>query len=1374
MYWILLIVFLLTWFLFTGKRDKWLYILYRTLPRDLIGGYRFLKLNSLLHRWDRDQETIPKLFTKLVTKHPQKIAFYYEDQSWTFQQLEDFSNKIAHYFKEQGYKSGETVTLLLENRPEYVGIWLGLSKIGVVTALINTNLVSDPLLHSIMVANSDAIIYGEAYAKAICDIKEKLLTVKLYEFNTSENTPSSSGSINLNRAIETEPTTSPQEDIALTTRKGKVVYIYTSGTTGLPKAAVISHSRYMFTVAGAYIMTNLNENDIYYNPLPLYHSAGGMVGVGQTILFGVTVVIRKKFSASSFWSDCKKYKCTVANYIGEICRYILAAHKPGTKVDHPVKKVIGNGLRPQIWKQFVSEFQIDHVYEFYGSTEGNTNLMNIDGTLGAVGFVPRYASALYPVTLIRCDEDTNEPIRNENGFCIRCQPGEGGLLVGKINPKRTVSEFSGYADKKATSQKVIRNVFKKGDAYFNSGDLLVQDELGYYYFKDRTGDTFRWKGENVATNEVEAVLTKVIGLKDTVVYGVEIPGSEGRAGMAAVIDKDKTLNVDELAKGLKSQLPGYAIPLFLRIMDSFPVTGTFKVKKIELQKDGYDVHKITDPLYIYDAKNVTYVPLAPVYDDVICYCNIESRNQPKCLYFIRSATLSYLANRTSLMDKFVRPVFTLELNYKIVPGLVTLGKYDGAHPCVTAATSTDKSIDLDEFQVLIHSPHRKNPSDSGRLAWSETNREIATLNVNHTISSLATGQLLPNDEKDVLIIGTSTHILAYHVHDNKDVFYKECEDGVKSITIGTFRDKSPVVMVGGNSSVHGYDHLGNEIFWTAVGDVVTSMILMDYNKDGSNELVVSSEDFNIRVFKGDQVIAEHVETEVVTNLVPLPENRFAYSVSNGTVGVYEQDVRLWRVKSKNFAIAMHPYDLLGQSSMQLITGWSNGKIDCRAIKTGEVLFKDAMTTGVAGIVEGDYRSVGKTDVICVASEGEVRGYTTTKTLSNSVDGSGNEQDLVRELLAQKQALMMELKHYEGNTRYNENVLNETESYENSGVIPASTRLQIAVNTDDTTPKPHIEVYISTNNSTIIRAVIIFAEGIFKGETHVVHPPASKLSSEISIPLTLPKDNPVDIHIKALVGYPNSIQFHVFEITRKLPTFSMYAQKESVESAQPDGFVQFKVNERLQRICMWINQNFLFSSDIEFDSGPNLTLNLKCLRDGSPLIMVFEISGKVVIHTNNMFLAADLVQSLAAYLNIENLESKASFPNEEENLKMLMEKLTSIQDARIRLSTDVADRLGQIRHFIIKAEDSRLNNIKEMPTYYSELNAINKELINGYKIRLQNYNEGVETMKRINAIIQKASRLRVGQKSSTMISNCRKAIENNNIEGLIKIIRSGEL
>lgn len=274
-------------------------------------------------------------------------------------------------------------------------------------------------------------------------------------------------------------------------------------------------------MAGAVnLMCNLSTDDITYNPLPLYHSAGGILATGQSLLFGLTVVIRKKFSASHFWTDCQKYKCTVAHYIGEMCRYLLNVHKDGAQVEHNVTKMLGNGLRAQIWQKFVDTFKVKQVIEFYGATESNSNLVNLDGKLGAVGFMPWFGRPIYPVRLVKCDLETGEPIRDHNGLCINCKTDEPGLLLGKI--KATNDYFCGYADQEATQKKVLRNVFSKGDAYFNSGDVLVQDELGYFYFRDRTGDTFRWKGENVATNEVEAAISNIIDLTDCVVYGVEV------------------------------------------------------------------------------------------------------------------------------------------------------------------------------------------------------------------------------------------------------------------------------------------------------------------------------------------------------------------------------------------------------------------------------------------------------------------------------------------------------------------------------------------------------------------------------------------------------------------------------------------------------------------------------------------------------------------------------------------------------------------------------------------------------------------------------------------------------------------------------------
>ncbi|RZC37226.1 long-chain fatty acid transport protein 4-like [Asbolus verrucosus] len=522
--------------------------------------------------------------------------------------------------KTEGFNRGDTIALVLESRPEYVGIWLGLSKIGVVTALVNSNLVADPLVHSLKVSDAKGVIYGSDFIKTIKDISEKTTKMKLYQLSDkTDQVELLEGSTDLRSVLEKQSDTLPEKDIQCGKPRDKLIFIYTSGTTGLPKAAVITNMRFMFMALGLNYMTSLKENDILYDPLPLYHSAGGMVGVGQCLLKGITVVIRRKFSASNFWNDCVKFKCTAAQYIGEICRYILAAHNKDEKpIKHFVKKIIGNGLRPQIWRTFVTKFNIEEVYEFYGATEGNSNLVNIDSKVGAVGFVPRYAGAIYPVSLIKCNEATGAPIRESDGFCRRCAPGEPGVFVGNVNPKKTVNDFSGYVDKKATESKLIENVFRKGDRYFNSGDILVQDEFGYYYFKDRTGDTFRWKGENISTSEIEAVISNVVDLNDAVVYGVEVPGSEGRAGMVAIVDSQNTLDMGKLCRGLKKNLPSYAVPIFVRVMDSVPMTGTFKLKKTDLQQEGFNCDKIKDKLFLYDVKNVTYTKLTKdKYDDIV-------------------------------------------------------------------------------------------------------------------------------------------------------------------------------------------------------------------------------------------------------------------------------------------------------------------------------------------------------------------------------------------------------------------------------------------------------------------------------------------------------------------------------------------------------------------------------------------------------------------------------------------------------------------------------------------------------------------------------------------------------------------------------------
>lgn len=613
----------ITAFLITGNRTTYVYAVMSTLPRDVRAAFRFLKIQYLLYKYEWKGYTVPRIFQTLLRSNPDKSGFIMDGKKLTFQDIEEFSNKIASYFKSQGYKREDSIALLMETRPEYASIWMGLSKIGVVTALINSNLRKETLLHSIKAAKCKAVIFGAELSSALNDIlsDEGMKNLKLYQFTDDQQKEgvgisTLNGAVDIYSEIKTHKATDLTADIAQGRPKDKMVYIYTSGTTGMPKAAVITHLRYMFMAVAVHEMVGIRSTDIIYNPLPLYHTAGGILGVGNVFLFGNTMVLRKKFSATNFWTDCIKYNCTVAQYIGELCRYLLSTPTKAEDTKHSVRLMYGNGLRPQIWSQFTSRFNIDEIGELYGSTEGNSNLANVDNQVGAIGFVPVWGEKIHPVLLIRCDEETGEPIRDANGRCIKCKAGEPGVFVGKINPKRAVNAFSGYADKSATEKKLIRDVFQEGDLYFNSGDILVKDILGYFYFKDRMGDTFRWRGENVATSEVEAIITNVVGLEDCVVYGVDIPHVEGKAGMAGIVDPDRKVDMVQLSAGVRGSLPAYAQPLFIRLLKEMPKTATFKLKKRDLQTEGFDITKVKDPIYYLNKDGIYRELTASQFEDL--------------------------------------------------------------------------------------------------------------------------------------------------------------------------------------------------------------------------------------------------------------------------------------------------------------------------------------------------------------------------------------------------------------------------------------------------------------------------------------------------------------------------------------------------------------------------------------------------------------------------------------------------------------------------------------------------------------------------------------------------------------------------------------
>ncbi|XP_010594379.1 Bardet-Biedl syndrome 2 protein isoform X4 [Loxodonta africana] len=571
----------------------------------------------------------------------------------------------------------------------------------------------------------------------------------------------------------------------------------------------------------------------------------------------------------------------------------------------------------------------------------------------------------------------------------------------------------------------------------------------------------------------------------------------------------------------------------------------------------------------------------------------------------------------------------------------------------------------------------------------------------------------------------------------------------------------------------------SKTFSLVTGDNVHSLALCDFDSDGKKELLVGSEDFDIRVFKEDEIVAEMTETEVITSLCPMYGSRFGYALSNGTVGVYDKTTRYWRIKSKNHAMGIHAFDLNSDGVPELITGWSNGKVDARSDRTGEVIFKDNFSSAIAGVVEGDYWMDGHVQLICCSVDGEIRGYLpgTAEVQGNLMDTSV-EQDLIRELSQKKQNLLLELRNYEENTKggvlqaESSSPLSEADGHR--GIIPANTKLHttLSVNLGSETQAPHTELCISTSNDTIIRAVLIFAEGIFIGESHVVHPSVHNLSNSICIPVTPPKDVPVDLHLKAFVGYRSSTQFHVFELTRQLPRFSMYALTSPDSATEPLSYVNFVIAERVQRVVIWLSQNFLLPEDSNIQNAP-FRVCFTSLRNGGQLYIKVKPSGEITVNTDDIDLAGDIIQSLASFFAIEDLQVEADFPAYFEELRKVLVKVDEYHSVHQKLSADMADNSNLIRSLLVRAEDARLmRDMKTMKSRYMELYDLNKDLLNGYKIRCNNHTELLGNLKAVNQAIQRAGHLRVGKPKNQVITACRDAIRSNNINTLFRIMRVG--
>lgn len=537
---------------------------------------------------------------------PRKTALRFEDQSWSYQAFNEWANRVAAVLASRGVGSGDTVALMMENRAELLVCVAATVKLGAVAGMLNHNQRGDLLAHSIRLIKPKALVISAECRDAIESTSftpAGTPTLSCLWHGGDGKAPAPAGWLDLDQAAAQQSAENPTATRTVKAGQG-CYYVFTSGTTGLPKASVMTHFRWLSALdgIGAKVL-QMRRDDVFYCCLPMYHNNALTVSWASTMSAGACFAMDRKFSATRFWDRIRHYDATAFCYVGELLRYLL--NQPASDGDrrHRLRKIVGNGLRPEIWDAFEQRFGIRRIHEFYGASESGLAFVNAFGLRRTAGFSP----SIYAI--VEFDNEQEQPVRDGNGMMRRVSKGGVGLLLGEVT---TQNPFEGYTDKEASEKKLFRDVFAKGDCWFNTGDLVRDQGFRHIQFVDRVGDTFRWKGENVATSEVEAAVGAYPDIEHAVVYGVAVPGTDGRAGMAAItLRVGKAFDGAALARHVIATLPPYAVPLFLRIKAEQETTGTFKYRKVELKADGFDPAKIAEPLYALIDRERGYEPVTP-------------------------------------------------------------------------------------------------------------------------------------------------------------------------------------------------------------------------------------------------------------------------------------------------------------------------------------------------------------------------------------------------------------------------------------------------------------------------------------------------------------------------------------------------------------------------------------------------------------------------------------------------------------------------------------------------------------------------------------------------------------------------------------------
>jgi fatty-acyl-CoA synthase len=556
--------------------------------------------------------TLPVVLDDLAERYQSAPALVATGESLTYRELAESAHRYARWGLQQDLRAGDTVGLLMRNCPEYLAVWLGLTRLGVTVALVNTELTGLWLADALALVAPRLVVAGAAEAPALVSARAHLAAALpcwvrgavAADRAVAGDCAAAGDMLSLDAELAVQGVERVSEfERALPPLEATALYIYTSGTTGRPKAAKVSHHRVMQWSHWFAGLMNVGASDRLYDCLPFYHSVGGVVATGATLVGGGTVIIRPRFSAGQFWRDVRDERCTLVQYIGELCRHLVRAPHHPAETQHHLRLACGNGLAADVWPGFEARFRIPRILEFYAATEGAVSLYNCEGEPGSIGRIPGYLRHRIRVELLRIDADTGEPWRDADGLCRRCAADEVGEAVGG-------GRFEGYADARATREALLTHVFTADDVWFRTRDLMRRDARGFFYFVDRAGEAYRWKGQNVSASQVRAQVVAAVGVLDAVIYGVRVAGNDGRAGMAGLV-VDASFDLAAFRASLVERLPGFARPVFLRLIPQLPTTGTLKPIIRDLLRDGFDPALVKDPLFVDSAAAQAYIPLDP-------------------------------------------------------------------------------------------------------------------------------------------------------------------------------------------------------------------------------------------------------------------------------------------------------------------------------------------------------------------------------------------------------------------------------------------------------------------------------------------------------------------------------------------------------------------------------------------------------------------------------------------------------------------------------------------------------------------------------------------------------------------------------------------